>query len=49
MELSFVGLIALIILYFVLRGVLKTWIRILEKLSVKAEKWVDELDTTHKE
>lgn len=49
MELSFVGLIALIILYFVLHTVLKTWVRILEKLSAKAEKWVDELDTTHKE
>ena len=46
MEFNLVTLIFLVILYFVLNKVIKTWIRVLEKLSGKAEQWVDNIDTT---
>ena len=46
MEFNLVTLIFLVILYFVLNKVIKTWIRVLEKLSGKAEQWVEGLDTT---
>lgn len=44
MEFNFATLILLVILYFVLNRVIKTWIRVLEKLSNRAEEWVDNID-----
>ena len=49
MEFSFITLVFLVILYFVLNKVIKTWIRILNKLSFRAEEWVDAIDLTKKQ
>ena len=49
MEFSFITLVFLVILYFVLNKVIKTWIRILNKLSIRAEEWVDAVDLTKKQ
>lgn len=46
MEFNLITLIFLIILYFVLNKAIKSWIRVIEKLSKKAEDWVDSIDTT---
>lgn len=44
MEFNFVTLVLLVILYFVLNKVIKKWITILEKLSSRAEEWVDNIN-----
>lgn len=44
MELSFVGLIVLIAVYIIFKKAVNCWVRIIEKLSAKAEQWVDDID-----
>ena len=45
-DLGFFGLIMVVVLMFIFYSVIKTWVRILNKLSLKAEQWVDNLDVT---
>lgn len=44
MDISLFGFIILIILGFLVKGLINRWLRILDKLSAKAEEWVDSLE-----
>lgn len=44
MDISLFGFVLLIIVGFLVKGLIHRWVRILDKLSAKAEEWVDSIE-----
>lgn len=44
MDISLFGFILIIIIGFFVKGLIARWVRVLDKLSAKAEEWVDSIE-----